>query len=101
MVKIGTHDGTFHADEALGCWLLRRTQARGSGHARWAQRIVPRKPCSQPPCARRIVQAFRDADVVRTRDAALLSTLDVVIDVGAVYDPGERATLAFAADDTA
>jgi hypothetical protein len=28
MVRIGTHDGTFHADEALGCWLLRRTEAR-------------------------------------------------------------------------
>jgi uncharacterized UPF0160 family protein len=31
MVRIGTHDGTFHADEALGCWLLRRTQARAAG----------------------------------------------------------------------
>lgn len=31
MVRIGTHDGTFHADEALGCWLLRRTQARCAG----------------------------------------------------------------------
>jgi uncharacterized UPF0160 family protein len=28
MVRIGTHDGSFHADEALGCWLLRRTEAR-------------------------------------------------------------------------
>ena len=33
-------------------------------------------------------QAFRDAEVVRTRDAARLAELDVIIDVGAVYDPG-------------
>jgi hypothetical protein len=30
---------------------------------------------------------------VRTRDAAVLSTLDVVIDVGAVYDPGAPLSL--------
>jgi len=24
---IGTHDGTFHCDEALAVWLLRRTKA--------------------------------------------------------------------------
>jgi uncharacterized UPF0160 family protein len=28
MVKIGTHDGTFHCDEALGCFLLQRTKVR-------------------------------------------------------------------------
>ena len=54
---IGTHDGTFHCDEALGCFLLRRTAA------------------------------FKDADVVRTRDAAALAPLDAVLDVGGVYDP--------------
>ena len=25
MVRIGTHDGTFHCDEALGVYILRRT----------------------------------------------------------------------------
>ncbi|PNW87344.1 hypothetical protein CHLRE_02g118900v5 [Chlamydomonas reinhardtii] len=56
MVKIGTHSGTFHCDEALGCWLLRQT---------------PR---------------FKDAEIVRTRDPEVLKDLDVVIDVGGEYD---------------
>lgn len=34
------------------------------------------------------LQAFRDAEVVRTRDTARLAELDVIIDVGATYDPG-------------
>lgn len=50
--KIGTHSGTFHCDEALGCWLLRRT----------AQ--------------------FHNAEIVRTRDPEVLRDLDIVIDVG-------------------
>ncbi|GLC55870.1 hypothetical protein PLESTB_001038000 [Pleodorina starrii] len=55
--KIGTHSGSFHCDEALGCWLLRRT----------AQ--------------------FQQAEIVRTRDPEVLKDLDVVIDVGGEYDP--------------
>ena len=55
---IATHSGSFHCDEALGCYLLRQTQA------------------------------FEGAGVLRTRDAALLATADVVIDVGGTYDPG-------------
>ena len=58
MVKIGTHSGSFHCDEALGCFLLRQTNT------------------------------YRDADIVRTRDESILSGLDVVIDVGGKYDPG-------------
>ena len=58
MVRIGTHSGTFHCDEALGCFLLKQT----------AQ--------------------YKDADVVRTRDPKVLQDLDIVIDVGATYDPG-------------
>jgi uncharacterized UPF0160 family protein len=58
MVKIGTHSGKFHCDEALGCFLLRQTEA------------------------------YSDADIVRTRDEAVLKDLDVVIDVGGKYDPG-------------
>jgi hypothetical protein len=26
-IKIGTHSGTFHCDEALGCWMLKQTEA--------------------------------------------------------------------------
>lgn len=58
MVRIGTHSGTFHCDEALGCFLLKQTPQ------------------------------FKDADVVRTRDPKVLQDLDIVVDVGATYDPG-------------
>ena len=54
---IGTHSGTFQADEALGVWLLRQTPA------------------------------YRRSSVVRTRDPATLDAeCDIVIDVGGVYD---------------
>eukprot|EP00877_Chromochloris_zofingiensis_P002389 jgi/Chrzof1/12150/Cz06g22300.t1 len=56
-VTVGTHSGTFHCDEALGCWLLSQTSQ------------------------------YKSASVVRTRDAALLSSLDIIIDVGGVYEP--------------
>ncbi|KAG8903897.1 hypothetical protein FRB99_002597 [Tulasnella sp. 403] len=54
---IGTHNGTFHCDEALAVYLLRQTTT------------------------------FRDADLTRTRDPKLLDTCDIVVDVGAVYAP--------------
>eukprot|EP00897_Mesotaenium_endlicherianum_P009749 jgi/Mesen1/8802/ME000528S08191 len=55
--KIGTHNGTFHCDEALGCFMIRLTEK------------------------------FKDAEIVRTRDQKVLETLDAVLDVGGVYDP--------------
>ncbi|GAQ79378.1 hypothetical protein KFL_000290280 [Klebsormidium nitens] len=55
--KIGTHNGTFHCDEALGVFLLERTDK------------------------------FANGELVRTRDAKVLDTLDVVIDVGGTYEP--------------
>jgi len=58
--RIGTHDGTFHCDEALACWMLQRTAA------------------------------FANAPIVRSRDPAVLATCDVVVDVGAVYDPARH-----------
>jgi uncharacterized UPF0160 family protein len=57
MVQIGTHSGTFHCDEALGCWMLKKTNK------------------------------YKDASIVRSRDPETLKTMDVVIDVGGVYDP--------------
>ncbi|KAG8982862.1 hypothetical protein FRB90_006492, partial [Tulasnella sp. 427] len=54
---IGTHNGTFHCDEALAVFLLRQTNT------------------------------YRDADLTRTRDPKLLDICDIVVDVGAVYDP--------------
>eukprot|EP00191_Tetraselmis_sp_GSL018_P004203 CAMPEP_0177610364 /NCGR_PEP_ID=MMETSP0419_2-20121207/19723_1 /TAXON_ID=582737 /ORGANISM="Tetraselmis sp., Strain GSL018" /LENGTH=321 /DNA_ID=CAMNT_0019105631 /DNA_START=117 /DNA_END=1082 /DNA_ORIENTATION=+ len=60
MVRIGTHNGAFHCDEALGCYLLRKTSD------------------------------FEDAEIVRSRDPEVLKDLDVVIDVGGAYDPDKK-----------
>ncbi|XP_074591901.1 uncharacterized protein LOC141847730 [Curcuma longa] len=57
--RVGTHNGSFHCDEALGCFLIRLTDK------------------------------FSSADIVRTRDPQLLETLDAVLDVGGVYDPSQ------------
>ncbi|KAJ1959929.1 hypothetical protein IWQ62_004420 [Dispira parvispora] len=53
---IGTHNGTFHCDEALAVYLLTQTSK------------------------------FADAQIVRTRDSQVLATCDAVVDVGGVYD---------------
>eukprot|EP00457_Paulinella_chromatophora_P002695 gb/GEZN01002700.1/.p1 GENE.gb/GEZN01002700.1/~~gb/GEZN01002700.1/.p1 ORF type:complete len:689 (+),score=87.74 gb/GEZN01002700.1/:95-2161(+) len=53
---IGTHDGSFHCDEALAVYLLRQTPQ------------------------------YKDAKVVRTRDKEVLNKLPVLVDVGGVYD---------------
>ncbi|KAI8995609.1 GAMM1 protein [Trametes punicea] len=53
---IGTHNGTFHCDEALAVFLLKRTTA------------------------------YANAGIKRTRDPAVLNTCDIVVDVGGVYD---------------
>ena len=58
--KIGTHSGTFHCDEALGCAMLQL-------HPDWS-----------------------GSAVVRSRDASELAKCDIVIDVGAVYDHESR-----------
>ncbi|XP_057798764.1 uncharacterized protein LOC131014714 isoform X2 [Salvia miltiorrhiza] len=55
--RVGTHDGKFHCDEALGCFMIRRTTK------------------------------FYNADIVRSRDPMVLDKLDAVLDVGGVYDP--------------
>lgn len=62
MPTIATHSGSFHCDEALGCWLLKRTEP------------------------------FKAAEIIRSRDPAVLATADIVIDVGGVYD---ESTLRF------
>ncbi|KAG7212361.1 hypothetical protein KM043_012682 [Ampulex compressa] len=56
-IRIGTHNGTFHCDEALACYLLK---------------LLPR---------------YKDATIVRTRDQSILDTCDIVVDVGGQYDP--------------
>ncbi|KAJ6610020.1 metal-dependent protein hydrolase [Mycena sp. CBHHK59/15] len=57
---IGTHNGTFHCDEALAVFLLRQTAT------------------------------YRDSEVKRSRDPAVLETCDIVVDVGAVYDEARQ-----------
>jgi len=58
--KIGTHDGTFHADEALACFMLRK------------------------------LPEYSKAEIIRTRDPKLLDTCDIVVDAGGVYDPSKH-----------
>ena len=55
--KIVTHDGIFHADDALACFLLK---------------LLPEN---------------QSARIVRTRDPKEIDSADIVVDVGAVYDP--------------
>ncbi|KAK4352770.1 hypothetical protein RND71_028289 [Anisodus tanguticus] len=55
--RVGTHHGSFHCDEALGCFMIRLTNK------------------------------YYNAQIVRTRDTRVLETLDAVLDVGGVYDP--------------
>ncbi|KAI0932232.1 hypothetical protein AcV5_004489 [Taiwanofungus camphoratus] len=57
---IGTHNGTFHCDEALAVFLLKRTTT------------------------------YRNADLRRTRDPAVLDTCSIVVDVGGVYDKAKQ-----------
>jgi len=55
-LKIGTHNGHFHADEALAVYMLR------------------------------LLPTYKNSGLVRTRDPALLSECHTVVDVGGEYD---------------
>ncbi|CAD6500669.1 BgTH12-07898 [Blumeria graminis f. sp. triticale] len=55
-ITIGTHNGCFHADEALAVYMLR------------------------------LLPAYRNSQLVRTRDSELLDTCHTVVDVGGQYD---------------
>ena len=57
---IATHDGVFHCDDALACFLLKN------------------------------LSELSNAEVIRTRDESLIAKADVVVDVGAVYDHVNR-----------
>ncbi len=57
VVKVGTHDGIFHCDEVLACYLLK---------------LLPQ---------------YKNANIIRTRDENILKDCDIVVDVGGVYDP--------------
>ena len=57
MKRIGTHNGTFHCDEALACFMLKQ------------------------------LPEYQRAEIVRTRDPELLAKCDIIVDVGGVYNP--------------
>ena len=58
--KIGTHNGTFHCDDVLACWMLKQ------------------------------LPMFKDAKIIRTRNPELLDTCDIVVDVGGKFDHESR-----------
>ncbi|RKO89601.1 metal-dependent protein hydrolase, partial [Blyttiomyces helicus] len=57
---IATHNGSFHADEALAVYMLR------------------------------LLPEYKSAKVVRTRDNDEIASADIVVDVGAEYDPARH-----------
>jgi uncharacterized UPF0160 family protein len=59
-LNIGTHNGHFHADEALAVYMLR------------------------------MLPTYQNATLIRTRDPALLETCHTVVDVGGEYDPAKN-----------
>jgi uncharacterized UPF0160 family protein len=59
-VTIGTHNGHFHADEALAVYMLR------------------------------LLPTYNDSKLIRTRDPALLETCHTVVDVGGEYDASKE-----------
>lgn len=59
-MKIGVHSGAFHADDVLSAVLLKE------------------------------LDEYKDAEIIRTRDPAILETCEVVCDVGCVYNHDEK-----------
>ena len=60
IIKIGTHSGKFHCDEVLACYMLKQ---------------LPK---------------YKESPIVRSRDPAVLDECEIVVDVGAVYDPSRN-----------
>lgn len=56
LVKIGTHNGQFHCDEVLACFMLKQ------------------------------LPEYKESPIVRSRDPAELEKCHIVVDVGGVYD---------------
>jgi uncharacterized UPF0160 family protein len=59
-LSIGTHNGHFHADEALAVYMLR------------------------------MLPTYQGSTLIRTRDPALLETCHTVVDVGGEYNPAKN-----------
>lgn len=54
--KICTHNGPFHCDDVLACFLLKQ------------------------------LPEYKDSPIIRTRDPKVIGECDIVVDVGGVYD---------------
>lgn len=98
--KIGTHSGTFHCDEALGCFMLKQTnEFKDCGIVRWAYHVLLQRlncsktahnlHCSGRQCAVGAYVADGSCGC-RSRDPAVLGDCDVVVDVGGVYEPANN-----------
>lgn len=59
-LSIATHDGIFHCDEILACFMLQQ------------------------------LPEYAEASIVRTRDEDVIKTCDIVVDVGAIFDHKAR-----------
>lgn len=57
-VVIGTHDGVFHCDEILACFMLQQ------------------------------LPEYQNVKIIRTRDLKKLEDCEIVVDVGSVFDVG-------------
>lgn len=57
---IATHDGIFHADDCLACFMLK------------------------------LLPEYQSAKIVRTRDEKEIDSADIVVDVGAIYDADRK-----------
>jgi len=99
ILRIGTHSGTFHCDEALGCFLLQQASICAGAPPPPlppGARIGPASQLSalaqssgtEVLTAHLQTAQYKGAEVVRSRNPEVLKDLDVVIDVGATYEPG-------------
>lgn len=57
MKKIGTHDGKFHCDEVLACYMLKQ------------------------------LPEYQNSKIIRSRTPTVLDKCDIVVDVGGIFDP--------------
>lgn len=60
IIKIGTHNGTFHCDESLACFMIKK------------------------------LPSFENGIIIRSRETNELNSCDIVVDVGGIYDPNSK-----------
>ncbi|THH15966.1 hypothetical protein EW146_g4590 [Bondarzewia mesenterica] len=75
VLVIGTHNGTFHCDEALAVFMLKQTSTYQDAGTDPSATLLPRLDLT-----------YDSAAVKRSRDPKILDSCDIVVDVGAVYD---------------